>query len=80
MLADVLDEVDRVVESALGRLPLFHAARGVTAEGEDVAAARVVCFLSRGDGPGKASGSRFGSSHLVSLARPSVALRLDNAP
>ena len=32
VLADVLDEVDRVIEPALGRLPLFDTTRRVTAE------------------------------------------------
>jgi hypothetical protein len=45
VLADVLDEVDGVVEPALGRLPLVNTARRVSSKGENVAATRVVRFL-----------------------------------
>lgn len=49
VLADVLDEVDRVIEPALGRLPLFDTARRVTTQCQDVAASRVVGFLEVSD-------------------------------
>jgi hypothetical protein len=45
VLADVLDEVDRVIEPALSRLPLFDTARRVTTQCQNVAASRVVGFL-----------------------------------